>query len=82
MGREADANFLSVYHLIGPRNQPETFQRTIEALFELHDIFDINRDMQTGRASPSLPQLERVDSVHIIYQFDLKLDQKHPSVLF
>ena len=26
------------------------------------DIFDINRDVPTGRASPSLPRLERVDS--------------------
>ena len=26
------------------------------------DIFDINRDMPTGPASPSLPQLDGVDS--------------------
>ena len=26
------------------------------------DIFDINRDLPTGRPSPSLPRLEHVDS--------------------
>ena len=55
------------------------------------DIFDINRDMPTGPASPSLPRLERVDSVplrtrpffhvHIIYQIGLKLDHKYPSII-
>ena len=34
--READADFLSVYHLIGPRNQPETPHCSINALFELN----------------------------------------------
>ena len=32
--READ--FLSVYHLIGPINRPETLRHTIKASFELH----------------------------------------------
>ena len=36
LSREADADFLSVYHLIGPINRPETFHHTIKASFELH----------------------------------------------
>ena len=36
LSREADADFLSVYHLIGPINRPETFHDTIKASFELH----------------------------------------------
>ena len=49
--READADFLSVYHFIGTRNRPETFYHSVNALFELDgmmryedikpDIFDI-----------------------------------------
>ena len=33
---EADADLLSVYHLIAAGNRPETFHDTIKALFELH----------------------------------------------
>ena len=67
---EADANFLFVYHLIGL----EIGQRHSTILLKHHlssiavcgqikpDIFDINRDMPTGRATPSLLPLERVDS--------------------
>ena len=59
------------------------------------DIFDINRDMPTVPASPSLPRLSLLtvvryggthagvcSRVHIIYQIGLKLDQKDPSVMF
>ena len=31
-----EADFLSVYHLIGSGNRPETFHDTIKASFELH----------------------------------------------
>ena len=58
------------------------------------DIFDINRDMPTGPASPSLPPLDGVGvdsaryasgrffSVHITHQIGPKLDHKDPSVMF
>ena len=35
--READDDFLSVYHLIGPTNRREGPHDSINAWFELHD---------------------------------------------
>ena len=63
--QEADADFLSVYHLIGQRHSTILLKHYLSSVAVCEeikpDIFDINCDMPTGPVSPSLPPLDPVD---------------------